>query len=158
MHSAESSDNADPRNQIPDPMAPAAPGLPKALADALAAAPIPQTNEEIRAELGQMEAEAMDSLIAFTNACTAGLLAGVALEYKDGKARVSLLINKKGAVQPLPFEGMNLVDALIAAGLEVHTQLMLMHGKTNKLDEYVSWYAKRQKLRRGQQIIVPARN
>ncbi len=133
------------------------PAISPALAAALAA-PQGTTEDEDRVELARMEAEGMDSLIAFTNALTAGLLQGVALSYRDNSPEVVLLVKRKDGVHRLAFTGLNIVDAFIQAGVECHTQLAFLSTKTDKVKDYMAWYRKRKEIRKGQLVIVPDRN
>lgn len=150
-------DTIRPEHNRPPELMPPTPAINQALAAALNATAEP-TDEQNRLELAMMEAETFDSLVAFTNACACGLLQGVALSYDKGAPQVVLLIRKKTGVEALPFTGLNLVDAFIQAGLEVHTQLAYLGTKSDKVKDYLAWYRKRKELRQGQRIIIPGKN
>lgn len=155
----------DPRTRIPDPLAPppgpdltpgmefaaAAPRLKAQLQAALQREP---TLEEQRAELVELEQATFEAMVAITHGTSAGLIHLTGLTTVDGQPTVELVLKQHGKLVPWPFRGPTLADAFILAGSEVHGQLMLLHGATGKLKDYVHWHAMRRKLRKAPSLIV----
>lgn len=112
----------------------------------------PTTDEQQR-ELATLEREALDAICAISAALQLGLISFAGLSHVQGKPLVELSVMQGGKSQMMRFPGPSVVDAFLAAGKEVHTQLMMVHTK-RPIPWYVTSVATRQKVRNPPKIIT----
>lgn len=112
-------------------------------------------NKELASELKDLESDCTEALIALTVANNLGLIQAAILA---NGSLVRLHVRVKDGIEKRDFPAVNLVEAVVAAGKEVHTQLMTLFATTanqGELQNYVTGLRQRQAIREsGKKLIV----
>lgn len=106
------------------------------------------TPAEKAEEQRAVEREVFDAVMAIAVGLKSGLIGVCGIATLENKTPIcEVLVRHKGGEKMEQFSSLSHVDAVMQAGKAIHEQLMFLHGKTGKLNDYVQHVALRSQLR-----------